>query len=158
MLNILKYRDGERSKKFASDAGSPEKTLYHGRVEPDGTITLVPDTVINVQQQIDSWEPSTDIYNIINNLGFDNLKPPADGFFDATDMPKNYAEMLQLFINGERAFERLPVEVKQKFDNDFNKWFASAGSDEWFEKCGFNLDVKPVVDPTPVPIKEEKSE
>lgn len=158
MLNILKYRNAERSSLFASNAGSPEKTLYHGRVESDGTISLVPDTVIDIQEQIDSYEPSTNIYNIINNLGYEGLQVPQDGFFDATDMPKNYAEMLQLFIDGERAFERLPVDVKQKFDNDFNKWFASAGSDEWFEKCGFNINVKPVADQDPVPVKEEIKE
>ena len=42
MLNILKYRDPERSAKFASPAGSQEKVTYHGKVETDGTITLVP--------------------------------------------------------------------------------------------------------------------
>lgn len=145
MLNILKYRSAERSKEFASPAGSPEKITYHGRVETDGTITLVKDGIINIQQQIDSYEPSTDIYNIINNLGMDALRPDVGNYFDATDIPKNYAEMLQLFIDGERAFDRLPVEVKQKFDNDFNKWFATAGSEEWLLKCGFGKTIEDVV-------------
>lgn len=154
MLNILKYRNAERSAKFASDAGSPEKITYHGRVETDGTITLVKDGIINIQEQIDSYELSTDIYNIINNLGMDALRADTGNYFDATDVPKSYAEMLQLFIDGEKAFERLPVEVKQKFDNDFNKWFATAGSEEWLKKCGFGTTIEEVVKEE---VKEEVS-
>lgn len=155
MLNILKYRDAERSKKFATQPGSEEKITYHGRVETDGTITLVKDGIINIQEQIDSYEPSTDIYNIINNLGMDALRPDTGNYFDATDIPKSYAEMLQLFIDGEKAFERLPVEVKQKFDNDFNQWFATAGSEEWLKKCGFGNTIEDVVKEE---VKEEVSE
>lgn len=155
MLNILKYRNSERSAQFASDAGSPEKITYHGRVETDGTITLVKDGIINIQEQIDSFEPSTDIYNIINNLGMDALRADTGNYFDATDVPKSYAEMLQLFIDGEKAFERLPIEVKQKFDNDFNKWFATAGSEEWLKKCGFGATIEDVVKEE---VKEEVSE
>lgn len=155
MLNILKYRSAERSAQFASDPGSPEKITYHGRVETDGIITLVEDGIINIQEQIDSYEPSTDIYNIINNLGMDALRADTGNYFDATEVPKSYAEMLQLFIDGEKAFERLPVEVKQKFDNDFNKWFATAGSEEWLKKCGYGATIEDVVKEE---VKEEVSE
>lgn len=156
MLNILKYRDASRSKTFATNPGSPEKITFHGRVETDGTITLVKDGIINIQEQIDSFEPSTDIYNIINNLGMDTLRPDTGNYFDAVDIPKSYAEMLQLFIDGEKAFEMLPVEVKQKFDNDFNQWFATAGSEEWLEKCGFGKTIADVVKDEVV--KEEVNE
>lgn len=130
----------KRSRKFVMNPGSPIKEMKHGVIQGDGTIRLVVDDVKDIQQEINSYERSTDIYNIINKMTPGDEFMYADQareFFDATDMPKTYAEALQLIIDGQNRFEKLPVDIKMKFDNDFNKWFATAGSNEWLEKHGF---------------------
>lgn len=137
-----------RSLDFVISSGSPIKDTFHGRLESDGSITLVQDGVIDIQEQINSFEPSTNLYNIISRLGESDYSKFADlagSFVDATEFPTTYAEALQLVIDGQRSFERLPVDVKQKFDNDFNKWFSTAGSPEWFSKLGIDLSVQNVV-------------
>lgn len=154
----------ERSLKYVVEPGKREKITRHGVVGADGVIRLVNDGIIDIQEQIESYAESTDIYNIISHLStaeFENMTGPAGDFVDATEFPKTYAEALQLVIDGQNTFMKLPLEVRQRFDNDFNKWFVSAGSPEWFEKLGINLEKqnvvqKPSVDLQPVPDGEVK--
>lgn len=148
----------ESSLNFITDAGSPIKQLYTGSVGTDGIISLKKAGQKNIQDEINSFERSTDLYNIISRLSPEELAAQAQmqqEFFDATGLPKTYAEALQLIIDGQNKFESLPVEVKQRFDNDFNQWFATAGSPDWFKKIGFadNLEEKTGV--VGNPIKEE---
>lgn len=155
----------KRSSKFATDPGSRFKQLYHGEVGADGVIRLVCDDVIDIQEKIQSFEPSTNIYNILAALSpseFAAMTPPEGGLVDYTDMPKTYAEALQLVIDGQNAFMKLPLEVRQKFNNDFNQWFATSGAPEWYQKMGIDLTNQNVVsDPVPVepgPIEKEVKE
>lgn len=156
----------ERSSRFATEPGRREKITKHGVVGADGVIRLVNDGMIDIQDQIQSYEPSTNIYNILANLSpeeFRNMTPAPGDFIDATDMPKTYAEALQLVIDGQNQFMSLPLEVRQKFDNDFNKWFVTAGSPEWFEKLGIDISGQnviqtPAADIEPQPIVEEVKE
>lgn len=156
MENKLLVND--RSFKFVSNPGSPEKPIYHGKVLPSGEIELVYDGVENIQEYIDSFEQETNIENIItrvNNGEIDLLHSAAGAYVDTVGMPKTYAEILQTVIDGQRTFDMLPIEIKEKFGNDFNQWFAQMGNDDFMIKSGF---VKPVdVQDSQAEKTEEKS-
>lgn len=140
----------ERSKLFYTEPGNRYKFLKHGVVGPDGVIRLVNDDVVDIQEQIQSYEPSTNIYNILASLSpseFASMEASEGNLVDYTDMPKTYAEALQLVIDGQNAFMRLPLEVRQKFNNDFNQWFATSGAPDWFQKMGISLENQNVVSP-----------
>ena len=134
----------KRSFEFVSDPGSPIKKKFHGKVMPSGEIELVYDGDENIQEYIDSFEAETNIENIItrvNNGEIDLLNSAVGAYVDTVGMPKTYAEILQTVIDGQRTFEHLPIEIKEKFGNDFNQWFAQLGDDDFLVKSGF---VKPV--------------
>ena len=65
------------------------------------------------------------------------LNQKALAFGDTTQFPKTYAEMLQLQIDAKIAFDKLSPETKNKFNNDSNQFFAQAGTDEFYEKLGY---------------------
>lgn len=122
-----------------SDSGSPVKTVYSPVVKSDGSIDLQPSGKENTDDFIQSFAESTDMAFILAQLANGDTSVLNRGsplFGDFTSMPKTFAELLQLHIDSDNAYDRLPVELKQKFDNDKNKFFASAGSKEWFEKLG----------------------
>lgn len=153
-----KIFSNKRSAKFAINAGSSIKQLYKGEVGVDGIISLVKAGVKNIQDEINSYEKSTDLYNILSRLTPEEIKMQADAaqdFFDATGLPKTYAEALQLVIDGRNNFESMPVEIKQKFNNDFNQWFATAGNKDWYEKHGVRFD-SPIKAETMTPVEEVK--
>lgn len=123
-----------------TNAGSPIKDLYSPIVNQDGTIILEKSGEENISEYINSFAESTDIESIVNRFtnGEINILHQKEGIYgDFTKMPKTYAEFLQKQINAENAFKKLPLDIKDKFDNDINKFLVSAGSEEWFEKLGF---------------------
>lgn len=122
---------------FVTSSGSRYRSIFSPIVCPDGTIQLVESGKEDIQQYIDSFRDLTDMTYILQRMAAGdtsvlNQKEPMFG--DFTNMPQTYAEALQLVIDREAQFMKLPLEVRNKFDNDFRKWFAQSGSEEWFEK------------------------
>lgn len=130
----------EHSLKFVSNPGNNLKKIMHGELQIDGTIKLVLDRIEDTDEVIQSFAQSTQIDNIIARIqaGQVDLLNKKEGFFmDTVGMPSTYADVLNLVIQGQQVFEKLPVDVKQRFDNDFNKWFIAMDKEDWFEKSGF---------------------
>ena len=127
----------EKTKKFATNPGSNLKEVFHGELTSSGDIKLVSDGFENWQEYIDSFYEETTIENIIARVAageLDLLNQRTGEFFDSVGMPKDYREVLQVVADGQRFFDALPIEIKEKFDNNFNTWFATAGDKDWFEK------------------------
>lgn len=141
---------------FFSHPGETEHIIYAPSFGPDGTIVLSPSDVVDIKKEINSYRDQTDMSYILSRLmvGDDSVltsKVPMYG--DFTQFPRTYAEMLQLVQSGEDAFNALPADIRLKFDNDRCKWFASIGTDSWFDSMGISrepvatdaVDVKPDV-------------
>lgn len=137
---------------------SPVGDLFHEVLSPsfrsDGIIELKVSDRIDIKKEINSYRDETDMSYILSRLmvGDDsvlNPRPPMYG--DFTDLPSSYAEMLNMVIDGERYFNSLPLETRNKFDNDRGKWFASIGSETWLDKMGLvSRETLPTEKPVPV--------
>lgn len=143
---------------FYSHPGETEHIIFAPSFAADGTIVLSPSDVVDIKKEINSYRDQTDMAYILSRLmaGDDSVlttKTPMYG--DFTQFPRTYAEMLQLVQSGEDAFNSLPPDIRLKFDNDRCKWFASIGTDDWYNSMGITrdpireadvgLDVKPDV-------------
>lgn len=133
---------------FVSNPGTQYEIEYSSKVMPDGTIVLKESGKIDIKQMINAQRETTDIAYIMNAIenGDSSMINPNGFYGDMTAFPKTYAEVLQLRIDAENSFYDLPVDVRKKFDNDFNQYFATAGTDEWKEKLGLvphESEVKP---------------
>lgn len=130
---------------FVSCSGDLFHVNYTSIVNADGTIELVESGKDNIRDYINSFREQTDISFILRQIELGNTdvlndKQPMYG--DFTQMPKSYAEALQLVMDAENRFMELPVDIRNRFDNDFKQWFAQAGSDPWFEKMD-SIIIKP---------------
>lgn len=128
------------SLEFVSNPGNPLKEIKHGELQVDGSIKLVVDRIENTDETIQSFAESTMIENIMARIaaGQTELLNQKQGFFmDTIGLPQNMADVLNLVIRGKETFEKLPVEIKERFDNDFNKWFIAMDKADFFEKSGF---------------------
>ena len=140
---------------FSTCSGDTERIEYAPLVNPDGTIDLKPCGTIVIQEYIDSFRDQTDMSYIISRIemGDDSVLNPNPAMYgDFTNMPKTYAEVLQLVMDKEAQFMELPLEVRNQFDNDFRKWFATSGEEVWFEK------MTPVLPKEETPIEEVTKE
>lgn len=126
--------------KVYTNCGSPFYEKKEMVVDDNGQWQLVTKSVINIQDQINSWRDSCDMSVIIQKLmdGDTSVLNVQQGMYgDFTNMPKSTAEALQLVINAQNKWKELPLEVRNKFDNSFESWFASSSTEPWLEKMGF---------------------
>ena len=118
-----------------TDPGCADVPIYSPSVDNDGHIVLEEIGVKNLPEYIDSFRESCDINNLVArfNAGDVSALSRAQGaFFDATQLPHTYAEMLNTVINAENTFNSLPLEVREKFDNSYVKWLSMMDDAEQF--------------------------
>lgn len=128
---------------FYTCAGSQFKIEYSARVLPDGRIELQPSGKVDIKAMINSQAELTDINYIIKQIengNYDVINPQPAFYADTTQFPQTLAEAMQLRIDAEKSFYQLSPDVRKKFDNDVNQYFASAGSDIWLEKLGYSKE------------------
>ncbi len=149
MIFINPYASLPDPNTFVTSSGDEYHIVYSSVLNEDGTIDLVPSAKDSIQDYINSFVPQTDMHYIIaqlknGNTSVVNRRPMMYG--DFTDAPKTYAQALQMVIDGRATFDALPLSVRNKFDNSFEKWFATAGSPDWLSAMATE---SPVVDPVP---------
>lgn len=128
-----------RFKRFFSSAGDRIKQNYNASRLGDGVIRLLPADTLDLKEYINSFAESCSIEHILAlcAAGDTSVLSRAQGaFIDTTVLPKTYREMLDVVIEGRSKFDSLPIEIKQKFDNDFERWFSEAGSESWISNMG----------------------
>lgn len=140
----LKARFDSDREHFPTCAGSGGIEIeYAPKYAADGTLTLKEVGKHDLYADIQSHADSVDLNNILAR--YSNGDPSAlnvrtGNYGDFVGMPKTYAELLNRTLDGERQFNQLPLEVREKFDYDFGKWLASAGTDDWCAAMGFALN------------------
>lgn len=128
---------------FVTESGSPIHILYAPTVLSDGSVVLEESGKENTDDMIQSYGATSDINYIVSRLleGDESVLAQRQGMYgDFTQFPTTYAEVLQTVINSEKRFNALSPDVKQKFDNDFGKWLATATTPEWLDKMGIKID------------------
>lgn len=107
-------------------SGSSLRSILEPRF--DGSTTkLVSVGEENIQDRIESEAPYTDINYMLNRLSLGDMsvlsqKRPMYG--DFTGLPSDPIEALNLVHQSEFAFSQLSSEEKQKYNNDWKRWFA----------------------------------
>lgn len=126
----------ERKRVFSAP-GSSEVPTYRPVVGDSGAIDLIQNGMINIYDQIQSHKDSCDINLMIKR--FENgdltaLGTPRDPvYMDVTDMPKTYAELYQKVIDAKKEFNALPLDLREKFDFDPDKYISQMGTAGWFD-------------------------
>lgn len=129
------YEDSE----FVSNPGNRIHIIYSPKVAKDGTIDLVESGKEDLVEIIGSFAESTDINIILNRVkqgDMSALQQRVGSYGDFTKVPETFAEVLQLQIDSNNLFNKLPQDVKDKFNNDPSQFFAQSGTEEWQKKLG----------------------
>lgn len=150
-----RFRTQYDRERIRSVPGSRERILYEAQFDDKGNYDLVESGKENLYDYIQSFAASVDINVIMKKFANGDTSALArrqGTYGDFTDMPKNYAEMLDRLNKAENYFNGLPVDVRAKFNHNFGEFVAQLGSDDAYAKLGL------VPDPAPEPVKEEPIE
>lgn len=120
-----------------SNPGKPYKIVYGSRIDKHGNVIVEEKGKEDLYSLIQSYADSTDINLIVKKFeagDVNALNKRAGQFMDLTELPNDYFEMVNKVNDAKYEFNRLPVEIKAKFDNDPNKFIAEIGSEDWYTK------------------------
>lgn len=132
------YSGQVRHTSLTGDGHEPE---YEYKVTDEGR-ELVKTGETDVYALIQSRLDETKIENIIKRATYD---PNALGsqewrtnetMTDISDMPTNYHEWYGRIKEAENEFNKLPIEIKSKWDNDVEKYIMAYGTKNWADKMG----------------------
>lgn len=146
----------EKRKAVFSKAGCGQKQMFVGKYAEDGKLELHASEVIDTYAQTQADKLSCDINYILARYasGDTTALAKAQGVFaDVSEMPTNYAEVLNIVRFAENRFDALPVEVKAAFGNDVNQFIATMGTESWNKNLG--IMIKPAIKPDVVVKTEE---
>ena len=102
----------------------------------DGVKTLVETGFKNIYEEIQSCLEETKIENILHQVAMGDLSQlnAREGtYIDATTMPKNLMEAQNIVLRMKSEFEKMPTEVKNKFNNSADKYVELMGTKEFHE-------------------------
>ena len=98
---------------------------------------------------INSFADSVDIHVLLArfaNGDKEALLQRAGAFIDISALPTNINEFVELYHNGEAYFNSLPIEVKEKFNNNMTEFISKIGTKEFNEALSIS----------PAEIRQEK--
>lgn len=125
---------------YYAPSGEKFEMRHTAHMDAEGRRYLKPDKRVEIYELIQSHAEECDINNIINRaLNGDPfaLNKKIGNYMDLTEMPKTLAEAQQIVINLKEGFDKLPAEVRAKFENNAEMYVASYGTDTWAEKVGW---------------------
>lgn len=97
----------------------------------------------NKYLEIQSHKDSCDINVLMARYqnGETDILAKVQGFFgDITEIPNDYASMLNIVMHAEENFKSLPLDVRERFGQSFTEYLATAGTADWLARLG----IKPV--------------
>lgn len=146
---------GEKPPTIPNNPGNKEEVTYSERRNEQGHPYLVKTGVRNTYEERQSMKGEYDIYNMLERYvnGDTSVMRNNAQYIDATAMPSNFHEAYNIMTAQREKFEALPVEIKQKFGNDWVQWAAQSGTDDWIEKMGIKKD-----EPVKKEVKSENGE
>lgn len=136
--------------------GSPIKEEFQLRIV-DGTKTLVKTGESSLYEYIQSHADSVDLHKILERCAmiddYSLLNRMPSQFMDVTEMPKNLAEAYAAVQDAENFFDRMPVSIKEKYDNNFIQFLQDLGSENFKNNVSDFLDS--IKKPVDTAVKEE---
>lgn len=115
---------------FVSCAGSKHHVIYESRFDGQ-SLCLVEVGREEIQPKINAYAPYTDLVYMLSRLKVNdfsvlNSRPPMYG--DFSGLPANPVDAINLVHSAESAFASLPLDEKQKYNNDYRVWLAGVFS------------------------------
>lgn len=123
-------------------AGDPFHIEYEARYDIDGALILKEVGKTDIYLEIQSHKQSCDINYLIAKYkaGDVNALSRVQGYYtDISDIPDIHT-VYNTIKTAEQDFEKLPVEIKEKFENSFERYLFSVGSEEWLAAMNISVE------------------
>lgn len=130
------------SKHYYTSHGEKIEIRHSPHMDSNGRRFLMADKPVDVFNLIQSHKEECMIENIIRRAveGDYNALNTMHGIYtDITNCPSSIAEAQQYIIDAKNRFNKLPKEIKAKFEYNAEMYIAELGNnpESWLEKMGY---------------------
>lgn len=138
MIKIFTPYEDEKPKRKPNNPGNVMEPQYKERYDENGNAYLEQVGEINTYEKIQSYKDEVDPMSILARYAAGDTTVMANPgwYIDTSKLPANYIEWRNLMNEQKEKFETLPLEIRNKFGNNFDTWAATAGEPEWLENMG----------------------
>lgn len=129
-------------KHYYANHGEKVEMRHSPHMDSNGRRFLAKDKPVDVFNLIQSHKEECMIENIIRRAveGDYNALHTMNGIYtDITNCPSSIAEAQQYIIDAKNRFDKLPKDIKQKFEYNPELYIAELGNnpESWIEKMGY---------------------
>lgn len=120
-------------------SGSRKKQEFQPVYDRAGVWHLEPTKQSNLYLDIQSYADSCDINVLMaryRNGETDVLQQIQGVYGDFSNIPTNYAELMNAKVQAESLFSGLSADVREKYNNSVEQFMAEIGTKEGLEKLG----------------------
>lgn len=159
MVKIFTPYEDEKPKRVPNNPGNILEPQYKERYDENGNAYLEQIGEINTYEKIQSYRDEVDPMSILARYAAGDTTVMANPgwYIDTSKLPANYIEWRNLMNEQKEKFEAMPLEVRNKFGNNFDNWAATAGEPEWLKKMGI-MPEKEAAAPQPDTTESTKKE
>ena len=132
MVKIFTPYEDEKPKRKPNEPGNIMEPQYKERYDENGNVYLEQVGEINTYEKIQSYRDEVDPMSILARYAAGDTTVMANPgwYIDTSKLPANYIEWRNLMNEQKEKFETLPLEIRNKFNNNFDNWAATAGEQE----------------------------
>lgn len=137
--------------RFNTCPGSKVHIRYEGQLQENGELKLIEVGRDDIQQMIEADRMKTELSVILDKFNAGDisvLHRYNPQYADVSGIPRSLIEAQNLLDSLKEDFNLLPIEIKNKFHNDYYKWIGSYGNSYWMSAMGIS----------PIDQSSEKSE
>lgn len=142
------YSQYDPPKRKATTAGSRLLEVFQEEITKDGKKELVCIGKTNVWNKIQEGKEKTEIKNVLQAVALGDLsllKSQEPQYIDTTTLPKNLMEANNIVLKAKQEFEKMPKEVREKFNFSADEYVNEMGSKEFFDKMSpYNEKIKAI--------------
>lgn len=132
-------------------SGTEEEEILAMKIDDKGNETFYVKGKTNVWEKTQAFKEETEIETILRRVtdtGDTSILVKSNPqYIDITEMPENVFEAHQKIKEAEEVFNNLPLEIRKKYEYNFNKYLADFGTKEWQRNMGLLEEKTP--EPTP---------
>lgn len=140
---------------YYAPVGAKIEMRHRGEMKKDGKRELIKDREYPIYEIIQSHREETEIERIVKRAlegDYTALNAMNGVYADISDAPRSLAEAQAMIINAKNEFYDLPIEIREKFNQNAEEYVAEMGSQAWMDKLGITEQLKTEKTPTTEPV------
>lgn len=136
---------------FRAPIGDKVVIRHRAKMKTDGKRDLVADVKYPIYEIIQSHREETEIERIVKRAiegDYNALNAMKGVYADIADAPGSLAEAQAMIINAKNEFYDLPLEIREKFNQNAEEYVAEMGTPKWMDKMGITAELEKINNPT----------